>query len=45
VAINNPDLTVVSVYQTLYQGNNPCAARSLEIAVFNKSDQRIVRPL
>ena len=45
MAINNPYLTVVSVYQTLYQGANPGAARSLEVAVFDKGDQSVTRSL
>jgi hypothetical protein len=44
VAINNPYLTVVSVYQTLYQGANPGAARSLEVSVFHQGNQRVLWP-
>jgi len=45
VTINNPYLTVVSVYQTLYQGANPGAARSLKVAVFDEGDQGVLGPL
>ena len=45
VAINNLYLTIVSVYQTLYQGDDPGAARSLEVTVFNKGNHRIISSL
>ena len=33
VAVYNSKFTIVSVYQTLSQGRNPCAARSLKVSV------------
>ncbi|GAB4535285.1 MAG: hypothetical protein Kow0063_19410 [Anaerolineae bacterium] len=41
MTIDDPYLTVVSVYQTLYQGSNPGTARSLEVPVLDQGNHRI----
>jgi hypothetical protein len=45
VAVYNSQFITVSVYQTLNQGNHPCAAWSLEVTVFYQGNRRVVWPL
>lgn len=35
-------MVAVSVYQTLKDGKNPATARSLEVAILNDGDERVV---